>query len=106
MDRLLWYVFAGSRGGATRIRIVQHLLEHPHNTNELSRRLGMDYKSVEYQLRVLRKHTYVVAGDEPYGRLFHPSKNLLAAMQDFEAVAARVNAPGHVGKARNTQSSE
>lgn len=88
MDRLLWYVFAGSRGGATRVRIVQALMEEPRNTHELARHLGMDYKTIQYNLRVLDKHRYVVAGEEGYGQSWRASKNLLAVQDDFEAVAA------------------
>ncbi len=103
MDRLLWYVFAGSRGGATRVRIVSLLLDRPHNTNELSRRLGLDYKTVEYQLRVLSKHVYVVQDGADYGRQFSPSKNLLAALSEFKSVTAKViKDPDQLGKDRNT----
>lgn len=90
MDRLLWYVFAGSRGGPTRIRIMRRLLDEPRNTNQLATDLGMDYKTIDYQLRVLSKHRYVVSRVEGYGRPWEPSKNLLAALDEFEAVAKKV----------------
>lgn len=64
MDRLLWYVFAGSRGGPTRTRIVRALLERPQNVNQLAVRLGLDYKTVEYNVRVLAKHVLVVRSVE------------------------------------------
>ncbi len=103
MDRLLWYVFAGSRGGATRVRIINALLDRPHNTNELARRLDLDYKSVEYQLRVLLKHVYVVTSGPDYGRLYEPSKNLVAAFEEFQAIAAKLEGGrSQLGKDRNT----
>lgn len=93
MDRLLWYLFAGSRGGPTRIRIMRSLLERPHNLNQLARHLGLDYKTVEYNLRVLAKNAVVVV-DQPgtYGALYFPSKNFLAHRETFDAIlrAARM----------------
>ncbi len=101
MDRLLWYVFAGSRGGATRSRIIMSLLEHPMNTNQLAKALGMDYKTIQYDLRVLQQHRYVITG-EGYGKLWSPSKNLLAAEPAFWSIVAKLK----LGKQANTSSEE
>lgn len=86
MDRLLWYVFAGSRGGATRSRIVASILAEPKNTHQIAKGLGMDYKTIEYNLRVLDKHRYVVTVTEGYGALWAPSKNLLAVLDQFRTL--------------------
>jgi hypothetical protein len=40
--RLLRYLFAGSRGGENRIRIIDLLKERPHNINQLVEALGVD----------------------------------------------------------------
>jgi hypothetical protein len=42
--RLLWYLFAGSRGGENRIRIIDLLNERPHNMIQLAEALGVEYK--------------------------------------------------------------
>lgn len=91
MDRLLWYVFAGSRGGVTRTRIVRSLLDLPKNAHQVSRELGMDYKTVEYNLRVLSKHRYVVSRIEGYGKPWELSLDLLAVLDEFHQVTASVS---------------
>ena len=39
--RLLWFVFAGSRGGLNRLRIIAALKEKPLNTNQLAKELNL-----------------------------------------------------------------
>lgn len=65
------------------------ILADGKNTHQIAKELEMDYKTIEYNLRVLSKHKYVVSG-EGYGKQWQPSKNLLAARAQFEAIAARL----------------
>jgi len=37
--RLLWFVFAGSRGGLNRLRIISTIKQKPLNTNQLAKEL-------------------------------------------------------------------
>jgi DNA-binding transcriptional ArsR family regulator len=104
VDRVLAYVCFGSRGGPTRVRILKALLREPRNTNRLAEALGLDYKTVEYNLRVLAKHRLVVRplGDA-YGTPWEPSKNLLADLADFLHAAAKAAEPADdLGKRRYT----
>ena len=106
MDRLLWYVFAGSRGGATRVRIAKAIWDDPKNAHQLAKQLGLDYKTVEYNLRVLAKHVYVVGGDAGYGRLWMPSKNLRAAAGEFDRLVGPPRPRDDLGKRRNSDAGE
>ena len=45
MDKALWWLLGGSRGGKNRIRIIRTLDEHPMNANQLSETLDLDYKT-------------------------------------------------------------
>ena len=101
MDRLLAYVFAGSRGGAARTRIVASVLDEGKNTHQIAKELGMDYKTIEYNLRVLSKHRFVVSG-EGYGKLWEPSKNLRASEPQFRDIMAKLK----VGKPTNSANLE
>ena len=49
--RLLWFLFAGSRGGENRIKIISLLKERPYNINQLAEVLGVDYKAIQHQDR-------------------------------------------------------
>lgn len=43
---LFWFLFAGSRGGSNRLRIVQTIREKPLNANQLAKDLELDYKAI------------------------------------------------------------
>jgi hypothetical protein len=37
MERLLWWLIAGKRGGISRARIIKKLADRPYNTNHFQR---------------------------------------------------------------------
>ncbi len=84
--RLLWYLFAGSRGGENRIRIIDLLKDHPHNTNQLAETMGIDYKAVQYHISVLEKNNMVSKAGEKYGVLYFISNYLEANIEAFNEV--------------------
>jgi hypothetical protein len=48
--RLMWFIFAGSRGGENRIKIIDFLKTRSYNINQLVDALGVDYKLVHHQV--------------------------------------------------------
>lgn len=73
MRKTLEFVVGGTRGGPTRLAIMREIAARPRNTNELSKILGIDYKTTEYHLRVLKDNGLVVQGAEKYGSKFSVS---------------------------------
>jgi len=74
--RLLFYLFTGTRGGYTRLRVVMLLLQRPYNTHQLAQELGLDYKAVQHHMRVMEKNNLVTKIGEKYGAMFHISNFL------------------------------
>ena len=68
--RLLWFVFAGSRGGLNRLRIISTLKDKPMNTNQLANELGLDYKAIQHHIHVLEKNNLISKEGEKYGVTF------------------------------------
>jgi len=56
---VFWVLFVGSRGAATRIRIMSALRKRPSNRNQLATELGMDYKGIEHHIKVLEGNNLV-----------------------------------------------
>ena len=88
--RLLWYLFAGSRGGENRIRIINLLKDHPYNMNQLAEAMNIDYKAVQHHITVLEKNNMVSKAGEKYGVLYFVSNYLEANMGAFNEIKAAI----------------
>ena len=89
LKRLLWHLLGGTRGGPMRIRILQLLRERPLNTNQVTRALGIDYKTAEHHMRVLRENRLVVPSGEGYGTLFLLSPEFEESIDEFDVIVAK-----------------
>ena len=88
MQGVLWYVFLGSRGGDTRMRIVGLLRMHPANANQLKVALSLDYSTVRHSLRVLEKNRIIFAGEEKYGAVYRLSPEFMSIIEQYDALVA------------------
>ncbi len=84
---LLWRVFAGSRGCINRVKIVSQLRETPLNTNQLSNKLGLNYKVVERHLDILDNNDLVIKVGDRYGKTYFLSTLLESNLNLFDQVA-------------------
>ena len=64
LRRLLWYLFAGTRGGPSRAEIIKVLRERPCNANQLAHSLKVDYKTVQHHIGVLEEHGLVAPSEK------------------------------------------
>ena len=74
--KLLLYLFTSTRSGFTRLRIIMLLLDKPYNTHQLAQQLDLDYKAVQYHMKVLEKNNMVSKIGEKYGAIFYLSNFL------------------------------
>ena len=89
--RLLWFIFAGSRGGLNRLKIISKLKENPFNTNQLAKELGLDYKAIQHHIRVLEKNNMISKVGEKYGVNYFISTFLEANMETFEEIEGKLD---------------
>ena len=93
--RLLWYLFAGSKGGDNRIRIIELLRERPYNINQLADVLGLDYKAIQHHIVTLEKNNLVNKTGEKYGILYFISNYLEANIESFDEIRSKMKKWGH-----------
>ncbi|MRN69054.1 MAG: ArsR family transcriptional regulator [Nitrosopumilales archaeon] len=89
--RLLWFIFAGSRGGDNRMKIIDLLKERPYNINQLSESLGLDYKAIQHHILVLQKNNIITKMGEKYGVLYFISNYLEANIEAFNEIKSKIN---------------
>ncbi|MBI4362667.1 MAG: winged helix-turn-helix transcriptional regulator [Euryarchaeota archaeon] len=90
MENLLYFLFAATRGGATRRRIVEVLKKSPMNANQLATHLGVDYRTVMHHLRILEKNNIVTVIGEKYGQVYFLSQ----AMEEYYPYLASIMKEG------------
>ena len=53
LEKLLWWLITGKRGGVNRARIIKKLKERPYNAHQLSKELDLDYKTIRHHIKIL-----------------------------------------------------
>jgi DNA-binding transcriptional ArsR family regulator len=96
--RVLWFLFAGSRGGENRIRIIDFLKKRPYNINQLADALGVDYKLVQHHIGVLERNNMVTRTGEKYAVLYFISNYLEANIEAFNEIQAAIENQNKSGK--------
>jgi DNA-binding transcriptional ArsR family regulator len=97
VERLLWWLVAGSVGGMNRGRILNILKERPYNANQLTEQLGLDYKTVRHHLEMLEKNGMVITIGEGYGKMYTLSPLLEENIQVFDGIWARIGKKDKTG---------
>lgn len=88
--RLFWFLFAGSRGGLNRLRLVSAIKKNPLNANQLAKELGLDYKAIQHHIRVLEKNNIITKVGEKYGVIYFISNFLEVNMELFNEIAGKL----------------
>ncbi len=91
LKRLLWFLLAGTKGGVTRIYIIKELQDKPKNANQLSKLLGLDYKTIQHHLRVLGKNRIISSMGDGYGSVYDLSAMIKANPGAFNEIWEKLN---------------
>jgi len=86
---LIWMVFAGSRGGSNRIKIINALKKSPLNTHQLAKELGLNYRAVQHHAAVLEKNNLVTKMGEKYGATYFLSTFFEVNITVFEETISK-----------------
>jgi DNA-binding transcriptional ArsR family regulator len=88
---LLGWLIAGTRGGATRAKIIVTLKETPQNANQLANLLELDYRTIRHHLSVLEKNKIITsAGDGGYGTTYFLSSAMEENYALFEDIMKKI----------------
>ena len=88
--RLLWFVFAGSKGGLNRVRLISTIRNTPLNANQLAKELGLDYKAIQHHIGVLEKNNLITRVGDKYGVTFFISTFLEVNLETFDEIVTKL----------------
>jgi predicted transcriptional regulator len=87
---LIFYIFAGSRGGDNRIRIIDSLQNLPKNTNQLANELGLNYRAIQHHIEVLEKNNLITKVGDKYGANYFISVFLEANIETYNEITSKL----------------
>jgi predicted transcriptional regulator len=88
--RLLWFLFAGTRGGDNRIKILDLLIKNPLNINKISEELQLDYKTIQHHIHVLEKNNLITKIGDKYGVLYFISNYMEKNIESYYNVKRKL----------------
>jgi predicted ArsR family transcriptional regulator len=91
MEKALWYLLAGTRGGENRARLIRLLDERPRNANKLAGELDVDYNTVRHHLDVLLDHDVVERGGDDYGAMYFLTDRFEHHRETFEEITDQID---------------
>ena len=91
VERALYWIIAGTMGGNNRARIIKELLKNPQNTNQLSKTLELDFKTVQHHLKVLEKNKLVIyKGGGGFAKIYFLSQMLEDNIDSFNKLLKEI----------------
>ncbi len=91
MEKALWYLIAGTRGGKNRARIIRRLSEQPRNANQLADTLDVEYNTIRHHMDMLIEHDVVEPGGTDYGELYFLADRFEHHREEFEQITERLD---------------
>jgi len=91
IKRLMWYIFAGMRGGPTRIRILELISSRPSNMNQIKKELSLDYKTVQHHIKILEENRLVTSEEKKYGTIYFTSQIFEQNRTIYDEIREKIN---------------
>jgi predicted transcriptional regulator len=87
---LMWYVFAGTKGGATRIRIIELLQKRPYNAHQISKETGLDYRTILHHIKILLENQFILCEGKKYGEVFFLTEIFESEIETFNEILKKL----------------
>jgi DNA-binding transcriptional ArsR family regulator len=86
MDKVLWWLILGTKGGINRARIIKKLNKRPYNANQLTEELNVSYRTIRHHIKILEDAKIIKSAGEKYGKIYFLSDDMGKNYDDFEAI--------------------
>jgi DNA-binding transcriptional ArsR family regulator len=86
MDKVLWWLILGTKGGLNRAKIIKKLNERPYNANQLTEELNLSYRTIRHHIKILEDSKLIKSAGQKYGKMYFLSDNMEKDYPDFEKI--------------------
>ncbi len=86
LEKLLWWLITGKRGGINRARIIKKLNDRPYNANQLSKELDLDYKTIRHHIKILVDNNIIKPAGDSYSKLYFLSDDMENNYEIFQEI--------------------
>jgi predicted transcriptional regulator len=93
-EQTMYWLLAGSKGASNRLKIIEFLDKKPGNQNELSKKIGLNYKTVQHHIDLLVENNLLVKKGDKYGQVYFLSPQLHEKLELFKKLLEESNMLG------------
>ena len=86
MDKVLWWLILGTKGGFNRARIIKKLNERPYNANQLKEELNVSYRTIRHHIKILEDAKIIKSVGDKYGKMYFLTGKMEKKYDDFEVI--------------------
>ncbi|MFH1445223.1 MAG: winged helix-turn-helix domain-containing protein [Nanoarchaeota archaeon] len=90
LRHLMWYTFAGTKGGLNRIKIIELLRQRPFNSHQLSKELGLDYRTIIHHIKILVDNEFIACDSKKYGEVYFLTDIFQSEISTFEEILKKM----------------
>ncbi|MDL2247012.1 winged helix-turn-helix domain-containing protein [Methanobrevibacter sp. OttesenSCG-928-K11] len=83
MNKVLYSLISKKRGGPTRAKIINELYISPQNTNQLAKKLKIQYRTVNHHMAILLNENIVEKENKKYGGLYFLTDDMYDNKEKF-----------------------
>lgn len=88
LRQTLAYLLIGQTGGKNRYKIIELLKERPYNINQISKKLGLNYRTVKHHIEVMTDNNLLTSsGEGEYGEVYFLTERLKNNLEIYENIA-------------------
>ncbi len=86
MEKLLWWLITGKRGGINRAKIIKKIKNRPYNSYQLAKELNLDYKTIRHHVKILEENKIIKSNGDSYSKLYFLTENMEQNYDIFEEI--------------------
>lgn len=86
MDKVLWWLILGTKGGVNRAKIIKKLNERPYNAHQLTDELDLSYRTIRHHIKILEDAKIIRSIGEKYGKMYFLTDDMEQKYKDFEVI--------------------